>query len=425
MAEKQALKGVKVVIIGGVVTAPTMGRYLALHGATVVRVDGHTRMDSMRYQRPIPPEMVGDPNGGVWWASINSSALCIGLDLTKPTGKAIVNRLVRWTDVVVENFSAGTLAKWGVDYHTVARERPEVIYLSSCLFGQTGPWSRVSGYGTAGAAMAGYDFITGWPDQEPTPLLTQYTDYINPKFGVATILAALEYRDRTGRGQYLDQAQVEGGLQLIAPVHMDWLNNGHTMERSGNRVTWAAPHGTFPCQGDDRWCAIAVTNDQQWQGFCRALEECAWPREERFATLLGRKRHEEELEELLGQWTGERSAEEAEAGLQREGVPASVVENTKDTYEDPQLRHRGFFRKIRHPFIGEHSYRGPSFILGRTPDSQSAGPALGEHSIQVCRMVGMTDDEITEALQEGGLGAVPANLAPAPESGSTAMDTSP
>lgn len=406
--QAKALEDIKVLVLGGVVTAPTMGRYLALHGARVVRVDSHTRMDSMHYQRPIPAEFVGDPNGGVWWSSINSSSLCVGLDLKKTGGRGILHRLVRWADVVVENFSAGTLAKWGVDYKTISMERPEVIYLSSCLFGQSGPWSSVTGYGTAGAAMSGYDYITGWPDQEPTPILTQYTDYINPKFGVAAILAALNYRDRTGHGQYLDQAQVEGGLQLIAPVHMDWLNNGHTTERSGNRVGWAVPHGTFPCQGEDRWCAIAVTSDLEWRGFCRALKDVPGVNDERYTTLLSRRRHEEQLEELIKGWTSQHMAEEVEATLQAEGVPSSVVENAKDTYEDCQLRYRGFFRKLRHTVIGEHTYRGPSFILSGTPDSQFAGPALGEHNVQVCRMLGMTDREIADAIQEGGLGALPA-----------------
>ena len=403
----KALEGLKVVVIGGVVTAPLTTRYLALHGATVVRVDSHVRMDGVRMQRPFSPEMVGNPSGGVWYATINSSVQGIAVDWKKPQAMVIMNKLVRWADVVVENFAPGVLAKWGLDYETISKERPGVIYLSSCLMGQTGPWSALTGLGTAGGAISGVFDLCGWPEGEPTPIQTQYTDFVNPKFGVAGIMAALEYRRRTGRGQYLDQSQVEGGIQVISPLVMDWLSNGRVASRNGNRIAECAPHGVFPCVGEDRWVAVSILSDEQWAAFCRVSDVPDSFHEARFKTFEGRKRNEDELEELVGSWTLNHTAEEVESLLQGEGVPAAVVATSKDTREDVQLNHRGFFRSIQHSVIGEHSYRGPAFRLNGTPDNQFAGPAMGEHNFEVCAMLGMTDEEIAEAIGEGALGFEP------------------
>ncbi len=403
----RALEGLKVVVIGGVVTAPLTARYLALHGATVVRVDSHVRRDGVRMQRPFSPEMVGNHSGGVWYATINSSVQGIAVDWSKPMAMVIMNKLVRWADVVIENFGAGTLEKWGIDYYTISKDNPGVIYLSSCLMGQTGPWAPLTGLGTAGGAIAGVFDLCGWPEGEPTPIQTQYTDFVNPKFGVAAIMAALEYRRRTGRGQYLDQAQVEGGIQVIAPLVMDWMSNGRLATRTGNKIAEAAPHGVFRCAGDDRWVAIGVFTDDQWVGLRRVKGVPSVLGEGKFKTIAGRKEREEELAALIEGWTMQHTPEEVEAWLQAEQVPSAVVANSKDTREDVQLDHRGFFRRIEHTVIGEHTYRGPAFRLTKTPDNQFEGPAMGQHNFEVCAMLGMSDDEISEAIAEEALGFEP------------------
>ena len=408
--QPKALEGVKVAIVGAVVTAPTMGRYLGMHGATVVRVDSHSRLDGLRSQRPFPPGEAPTVDTGVWYANCNSSSLCVSIDWKLPTGKRIIDRLLRWADVVIENFSAGTLEQMGFGYSAVSRDNPGVVYLSSCLFGQTGPQAKLIGLGTAGMALGGYVQLMGWPDIEPTPIQTQYTDYINPKIGATVILGALEYRRRTGRGQHLDQSQIEGGIQFLAPLVMDWFSNGRSAMRDGSRTPEAAPHGIYPCQGDDRWCFIGVFDDGQWHGLCRVMGEPSWAMGEKFETIVGRKAHEDELDRLIGEWTKDWDVQELEARLQGEGIPSSLVEDARDTREDVQLAHRGFFRRLNHSVMGEHTYRGIGFRLSKTPDNQFAGPALGEHNFEVCQMLGMDDEEIAEALIEGGLGTEPVNV---------------
>ncbi|MBI4200305.1 MAG: CoA transferase [Chloroflexi bacterium] len=426
----KALEGIKIAAIGTLVTVPLTARHFALHGATVVRVESHVRLDGLRTQRPFPGGKVLLDHG-VWFANINSGALDLCVDWTKPSGKGIVDRLARWADVILENFSPGVLDRFGWDYATLSKERPELIYMSSGIMGKGGSWQSLIGLGTAGAAIAGITHMTGWPGGEPTPVMTQYTDFTNPRLGVAALLGALEYRRRTGKGQYLDQSQVEGGIQLISPILMDWLNNQQSAQRTGNWTPEAAPHNTYPCQvdktlrGDDRWVAIAALNDRHWQGLRRALGNPSWAHEERFATLLGRQRHLKELDALLAQWTRQRTPEEVEALLQREGVPASVVEDSRTTREDVQLDHRGFFRTLRHSVLGEHTYRGPSFRLSRTPDVHRAGPALGEHNVQVCRMLGMKDEEVWTAMEEGALATQPSVPVSGEVEGDSYSDTLP
>ncbi len=405
--QPKALEGVRVVAMGSAVTAPLTARYLALHGANVVRVDSHVYLDVLRTQRPFDREMEGNPDGSIWYANINSGAYGIAIDWTKLKGMDIMSRLVRWADVIVENYAPGTLAKWGLDYSSVCKAKPDIIYLSSSLMGQTGPWSGLVGYGQHAAAISGIYNLCGWPEDVPTPIETMYTDFVSPRFGVTAIMAALDFRRRTGRGQYLEQSQVEVGIQLMTPLMMDWTSNAHLAHRTGNRVAGAAPHAVYQCAGDDRWVAIGIFTDEQWEGLGEVEGAPPSLRQDKFKTLLGRKRHEQELDTVIQQWTQEHTTEEIEAGLQAKNVPASVVANSKDTREDVQLNHRGFFRKIRHSVIGEHTYRGPSFRLSKTPDRQSQGPALGEHNYEVCRMLGLSDDEISDAIVEGALGFEP------------------
>jgi benzylsuccinate CoA-transferase BbsF subunit len=339
----------------------------------------------------------------VWFPNVNAGALSIGLDLTHPSGLAIASRLAQWADVIIENYPPGIMAQWQLDYESVKKINPGVIYLSSTLLGQNGPHAHQVGLGFQAAAMAGFTNLTGFPDRAPTPIPTPYTDFVVPAFGAATIIAALEHRDRTGEGQYIDQSQAETAAQLLAPLLMQYAVTGKESYRNGNRHPDASPHGVFRCRGDDRWCAIACVTDEQWCSLRALLGEAA--RDPRFDTLAGRKANEDELERIIQEWTSARAAEEAEEELQKAGVPASIVATAKDVSNDPQLAHRGFFRTLTHSVIGPHRYRGPTFRLSRVQDCLRPGPALGEHNAVVCQLLQLSDDEVAEAVISGAMAA--------------------
>jgi benzylsuccinate CoA-transferase BbsF subunit len=256
------------------------------------------------------------------------------------------------------------------------------------------------------AAIAGIPNFIGWPDRGPLPVgVGAYTDSISPRFASAALIAALDYRDRTGKGQLIDLAQFETALCFVLPGLLDAAVNNREPVRNGNAVAYAAPHGVYPCKGKDRWCTIAVLNDTQWVKLCKAMEKPAWVSDARFGTLLARKEHEAELNELIREWTADHTPEEVMVRLQGVGVPAGVVENAADLYEDPQLRHRHLFWPIEHSEMGLFTHLGASFELSKTPaQPDKPSPCLGEHTEYVLtKILGKTDKEFMELLQAGVL----------------------
>jgi benzylsuccinate CoA-transferase BbsF subunit len=296
------------------------------------------------------------------------------------------------------------MKKSGLDHTSISKVRPDIIYYSSSQLGQTGAYSSYVGYGYQASAMAGFTYITGWADQMPMLYHGAYTDFTACRFGAAAIMAALDYRRRTGRGIYIDQSQMESVLHLIEPLIMDYTINQRVAERCGNRVPWAAPHGIYPCKTNDTWCSICISTDAEWQAFCQKVND-SWISNQRFRTMVDRKKNEDELDVLIADWTSKYEAPEIEKMLQAVGVAANVVNSVKTLVEeDDQVKHRGYFRKYKHSVIGEHLYRGPAFKLSKNVDGQFAGPALGEHNEFVFKeLLGLSDEEIAEALIAGGI----------------------
>ena len=401
---KHPLAGIKVASFCWMAAGPLTVRYLGMWGATVVRIESHTRPDLVRLQGPYRNGVPGIDNNA-WFPAVNSSSYSTSINIQTPKGKELAWRLIRWADVVASSFSPGQMEKWGMGYEDVRQVNPQVVYYQSSQLGATGPNRTRAGSGYEAAAMAGFTYITGWPDRAPVPYTGAFTDFISPRFGAAAILAALAYRRRTGKGQKIDESQAESASYLLAPPIMDCLANGRVYERRGNTSDQASPHAFFPCKGDDSWCAIAVLTDPQWQELRQALGDPEWSRREEFATFAGRKQAENEIDAHIARWTRERTAEQVESLLVARGIPAAVVASTSYLMEqDPQLRHRGFFRTLRHAALGEHINRGPAFRFSRSQDCQFAGPALGEHNRYVLgELLGMSDEEIAAAIQEGGV----------------------
>jgi benzylsuccinate CoA-transferase BbsF subunit len=346
------------------------------------------------------------PDSSMAFGRHNPNKYSVTIDLQNANGQELAWKLIQWADIVTESFSPGTMEKWGLDYESVRKVRPDIIYLSSSMQGRGGPHSGYAGYGMNAVNLCGFTRVSGWPDRMPVAPHGAYTDYVNARFNALALIAALDYHSRTGKGQYLEQSQFETSLHFFSPPIMDYQINGKIAGRDGNHLPEAAPHGVFPCRGDDRWIAIAVLNDEHWKNFCQAIGQSDLDSRTEYATLESRKQYEDELEKLISDWTSQYTAEEAEAILQKAGVPAHSVEKQADVYRDLQLKHRNYFVPLNHPIMGKQNYEPQSsFILSKTPRQIiMPSPCLGEHNEYVFKtLLGMSDEEIAEHITDGSI----------------------
>ncbi len=397
------LEGVRVVEFGAYAAGPMVGKYLANFGATVVHVESRSRPDGLRVNYPPFKDRRPHPDASGWFAFCNDTKFSVTLNLKHPRGRALAERLVRWADVLVENYAPGVMDRLGLGYESVQAENPRIVYLSSSNMGHTGPRAAQKGFGSQLTSQAGFTSLTGYPGDEPTLLFGPYIDFVAVGFGLVAVLAGLDYQRRTGRGVHIDLSQYEAGVQFVLPAVLDYEANGRLPPRVGNTCPHAAPHNVYPCRGEDRWCAVAVETDAQWQALCLAAGHPEWAADVRFATPGARKEHEAELDELLSSWTRNWQAEELAELLQEAGVPAAPVQRTSDLFSDPQLQHRGTWRLLAHPVLGQFHYLAPPFLLSDTPARVWRSPLLGEHNGWLCREVLELPEEAVRELEEAGV----------------------
>ncbi len=398
------LEGLKVCDFSWVYAAPAATRVLADWGATVVKVESTTFLDALRTGQPYKDGIVG-PERSANFCNVNIGKLGVTLDLSKPEGRTIALRLAEWADVVVENFSPKAMAGWGLDYAALSARNPGLIMLSTCLSGGSGPQASLAGYGTMGAAISGFHELTGWADRPPAGPFLAYTDYVSPKFVAASILAALNHRDRTGQGQHIDLSQAEASLHFLAPALLDYTVNQRQRSRDGNNSEECAPHGVFRCAGEDRWIAIAATNQAEWNALCTVAGHPEWAADSHFAMFQRRYANRAILDQLIEEWTATAGVDELEARLQAAGIPAHRVSTAADLLDDPQLRSRGHWAEIEQGEAGTVTVEMPRFKLSRSAFvPPQPAPTLGQHNDLVLReILGMNDEEIAALAVSGAL----------------------
>jgi benzylsuccinate CoA-transferase BbsF subunit len=403
MAGAEAMfEGLKILELGAGAAGPVATRYFADQGATVVRVESSVRPDFLRllHFKPGSPHGL---NGGPMFVLMNPNKLSVSVNLSKPEGVAVVERLVRWADVVSENFSPRAMAKWGLAYERLRELRPDLVMVSSCLFGQTGPQRMYPGFGGQGSAIAGFNHLTGWPDREAIGPAGTITDSLSPRYVALLIAAALLHRERTGEGQYLDVSQIETGVYTLSEAIVRCSARGEVLARRGNHAEDAAPHAIYRCAGEDRWIAIAVFSDAEWGLLCEALGAHALARDPRFGDLPGRLAHEEALDASLAERTREHEAFALMRRLQAAGVEAGVVQTCADLLEDPQLAHREHFVRLEHRQLGELAFEHYGIRFSESPRRlRTPGPDLGEHNDLVLGQIGYSPEEI-RALAAAGV----------------------
>jgi benzylsuccinate CoA-transferase BbsF subunit len=326
------------------------------------------------------------------------------LNLSHPKATDLVKSLIAKADVVMENFSVGVMEKWGLDYEELKKIKPDIIMLRQSGFGTPGPYARLPAFGMTLAGITGMPNFIGWPNSSPLPIgVAAYTDCICPRFASAALIAALDYRNKTGKGQLLDLSQFETSLYFILPAILNYVANDREPSRTANTCSFAAPHNVYRCRGDDRWCAIAVFTDEQWKSCCKVIGHEKLIHDPKYNTLLARKRNEDELNVIIGAWTIGLTAEEIMEKMQSVGVPAGVVKNSADIYNDPQLRYRGLFWPLYHPEVGTFTHLGQAFQLSETPaEARGPSPCLGEHTEYICHeFLNLSDGEFVKLVNEG------------------------
>lgn len=395
--------GLKILAFCWAVVGPLTMKFFADHGATVIRVETTKRPCVMRTSAPYKDNKPGFNRGG-YFNYFNSNILSLSLNMNEPQAIDIAKKLVAKCDVFMENYTPGVIEKWGLDYDELKKIKPDIIMLRQSGYGSWGPYSNLPAFGMVLVPIAGLPNFIGWPGKEPLPIgVSAYTDCISPRFASAALIAALDYRNKTGKGQMLDLSQFETALYFSTPALLEYVASGKEPSRIGNASPYAAPHGVYPCRGDDRWCTIAVNNDEEWTNFCREIGKPEYIDDPRFRTLADRKKNEDELNRLVSEWTADQKAEDVMERLQAAGVPSGVVKNTADIFEDPQLRSRNLYWQMEHSEMGMFTQLGQSFMLSKTPSkAYSPSPLLGEHTEYVCtEILGMPDEEFVELMQAG------------------------
>jgi len=376
------------------VVGPLTMKYFADYGATVIRVETSKRPCTMRISAPYKDGKPGLDRSG-YFNHFSANMFSMALNMEHPQALEVARRLVTKSDVVMDNFTPGVMESWGLDYEELKKVKPDIIMLRQSGFGSWGPYAQQPAFGMILAAMAGLPNFIGWP--------SAYTDCISPRFASAALIAALDYRNKTGKGQLLDLSQFETTLYFILPAILEYISSGREPKRIGNSHPYAAPHGVYPCKGDDRWCTIAVFSDEQWLSLCKVMGRADYTDDLRFSTLSSRKQNEDEINELVSSWTINFTPEEVMNKMQSAGVPAGVVKNAADIYNDPQLRQRNLFWPLEHPDMGVFTHLGRGFELSKTPaQAQMPSPRLGEHTEYICsNILGMTDEEFVELVGAG------------------------
>ena len=413
MPSNTVLAGIRILDLSRVWAGPLATRMLADMGAEVILIEAtNARMDKTNLEltkqmwqagRRLAYFPDGDPGEQPWnrQAMINDfnrNKLGLTLDLNNPRGKDIFRRLVKISDVVLENYTPRVMKNFGFDYPVLTEINPGIIMISMPGYGMDGPYRDYPAYGSGLEQHAGFSSVIGYVDSGPYRTQNSYPDPVASVNAASAIMLALWYRRRTGKGQYIDLAQIEASTCLLGEVFLDYSMNQRPPQRMGNRHAFRAPHGCYRCRGEDRWVAIAVAGDEEWEALCQVMGNPPWSKEERFVGQLSRWQNQDELDKLIEGWTIGHDHYRVMHRLQKVGVAAGTVVNAQEMLSDPQLRERGYFIELTHPQAGTHLYTGFPVKLSQTPTSfRRPAPCFGEHNGYVLgELLGLSEEDIAQ-----------------------------
>jgi benzylsuccinate CoA-transferase BbsF subunit len=398
------LAGVRVVDMTSTIAGPSATRHLADFGAEVIKIESLRHPDGSRMGSPYAGGVKGINRSG-YFSAYNAGKCSLQLNMTRPEARDILRRLIQVSDVLVEAFAPGVFRRWGLGYDVVREWNPRIVMASHSLQGQTGPRAPHRGFGQLSSALSGWFDLTGLKDEDPVGPYSAYTDFIAWPVLFASVLTALELRDVTGEGCYIDHSHVESSAYFATPEVLA-VQLGDPPRRDGNHDAYAAPNNAYRCAGDDdRWIALTVTTDAEWRALCELLVAPDLRDDPRFASHAARKANEDALDVAVGERTRQLDAFQLADALVARGVAAGVVYKAEDLFRDPQLQHRQAFHRVDHAEIGVHSVVAPTYtISGVCSGPFRAMPLIGEHNDYICReLLGMGDDELAELIVNGVL----------------------
>lgn len=410
MASK-ALEHIRICDFTGQLAGAGATKLLAAFGAQVIRIEDPTnegRWDILRGQQPYKDERRGINLGGSF-NNHNTEKLGITLNLRTARGRELIRELVAISDVVSENFAAGVFDRLGLSYEELREIRPDIIYVSNCGFGHSGPYVDFKTWGPIVQAVSGLTFSSGLPDQPPAGWGYSYMDHTGGYYMAMAIMMAIHHRNVTGEGQWVDMSCTEAGASLNGPAILDYTVNGRRLRRPGmpnsnrNQSPPMAPHGIYPAEGDDNWIAIACRNEDDWQALCGVVDR-PWTADARFVDLAARLAHEDELDALVAQWTRARERFATAAALQSAGVPATAVQRPQERVDhDPDTEGWGLWPTVHHTEMGDVRVDGMAMHLSESDWELTRGaPCLGEHNPYVFgELLGVSAEELRALKEEG------------------------
>ncbi len=390
---ENALMGIRVLDFTWLLAGPYATRILADFGAEVIKVQSNKSVTG------------AESNTTGYFNNWNRNKLGITLNMSHPEARELALKLIGICDVLIQNFTPRVMVNWDLTYEALKEIKSDIIMVSMSGMGQTGPWRDFAALGHTIQALSGITYLTS-PDQgPPAGIGYAYSDIVAGSFAAMAILAALEFRSKTGRGQYIDISEYEAMCTLLGPTILDCSVNHAVTVPSGNDTDYipAAPYGCYKCLGEERWCVIAVFGDDEWLSLCQVMGNPDWTKQEKFSTHLKRKENVKELNELLEHWTINHTPEEIMTLLQEANIAASVVNDASNLANNPQLKARGFFFQAQHPVLGDCTFDSTPINLSRTPPRfQRAAPLLGQDNMYVYNeLLGLDNQQLSHYIAKG------------------------
>jgi crotonobetainyl-CoA:carnitine CoA-transferase CaiB-like acyl-CoA transferase len=403
------LQGLRIIDLTAFWAGPSATLALAALGAEVIKVESIQRPDGMRFTS------AKQPGTDLWWEwgtvylGNNFNKLGVTLDLTKPEGLEIILELVSRADALIENFSPRVLDNFGLTWERVSAANPRIIMVRMPAFGLSGPWRDRTGFAQTMEQASGMAWMTGFRDGPPV-IPRGPCDPLAGMHAAFALLAAVQERDRSDRGHFVESTMVEAALNVAAEMVIEHGAYGATLSRDGNRGPVAAPQGLYRCAGTENWLALAVVTDEHWAALCRVLGEPEWTQRSDLETAAGRRAAHDLIDDYLQPFFATRAVEDTVSALVAAGVPAGAAVEPVDIVSNPQMRARGFIESFDHPVVGTHDAIGMPFRLSsyhgrwfRTPS-----PTLGQHNRDVLKgLLGMSDARLDELRQAGIVGERP------------------